>query len=148
MKQLETYIIEKLKVSLKNVYYKLGLDIFDNVKSENDFYNNVNKLLNTLLDISENIYDGQRPSNQDSNKYIVIVKDKNTSASVIFLGDNSEYDCFLIMYNTTSLEIMLTRLKKNITNFIPVGNDLSNIYLFKFGNELNDLLKYCEKNAV
>lgn len=148
MKQLETYIIEKLKVSLKNVYYKLGLNIFDNVKSENDFYNNVNVLLNTLLDISENIYDGQKPSNQDSNKYIVIVKDKKTSASVIFLGDNSKDDCFLILYNTTSLEIMLTRLKKNITNFIPTGNDLSNIYLFKLDNELNDLLKYCEKNAI
>jgi hypothetical protein len=147
MKQLETYIIEKLKVSLKNVYYKLGLNIFDNVKSENDFYNNVNVLLNTLLDISENIYDGQKPSNnQDSNKYIVIVKSE--SSAVIFLGDNSKDDCFLILYNTTSLEIMLTRLKGNINKFIPTGNDRSDIYLFKLDNELNDLLKYCEKNAI
>ena len=46
MKQLEAYINEKLKIR-HPIYDELGLDLFNNVKSEADFNNNANKLLNT-----------------------------------------------------------------------------------------------------
>jgi hypothetical protein len=144
MKQLEAYINEKLKIR-HPVYYELELDLFDNVKSEADFNNNANKLLNTLLDISENIYDGPNTHiSNDNRKYIMIVKDKSL---VIFVGDNSEDVCFLIMYNASSFKTMLTRLKGNITKFIPTDHNQSNLYVFKLDNELDGLLKYCEKNT-
>jgi hypothetical protein len=144
MKQLETYIIEKLKIR-HPVYDELGLDLFNNVKSEADFNNNANELLNTLLDISENIYDGPNTTiNADNYKYILIVKDNST---IIFVGDNSKDECFLLAYNTTLNSIMIPRLVKNITSFIPKEHKQSNLYVFKFNNELDVLLKYCEKYA-
>ena len=144
MKQLEAYINEKLKIR-HPVYYELELDLFDNVKSEADFNNNANKLLNTLLDISENIYDGPNTHiSADNCKYIMIIKD---NPAVIFVGDNSKDDCFLLAYNTTLKSIMIPRLVKNITNFIPKEHKQSNLYIFKFNNELDALLKYCEKHA-
>ena len=144
MKQLETYINEKLKIR-HPVYDELGLDLFNNVKSEANFNNNANKLLNTLLDISENIYDGPNTHiSADNCKYILIVKDNST---VIFVGDNSKDECFLLAYNTTLKSIMIPRLVKNITNFIPKEHKQSNLYIFKFKNELDELLKYCEKHA-
>ena len=144
MKQLETYISEKLKIR-HPVYDELGLDLFNNVKSEANFNNNANKLLNTLLDISENIYDGPNTHiSADNCKYILIVKDNST---VIFVGDNSKDECFLLAYNTTLKSIMIPRLVKNITNFIPKEHKQSNLYIFKFKNELDELLKYCEKHA-
>lgn len=144
MKQLETYINEKLKIR-HPVYDELGLDLFNNVKSEADFNNNAHELLNTLLDISENIYDGPNTHiSADNCKYILIVKDNST---VIFVGDNFKDECFLIAYNTTLNSIMIPRLVKNISSFIPKGHKQSNLYMFKFKNELNELLKYCEKHA-
>ena len=144
MKQLEAYINEKLKIR-HPVYDELGLDLFNNVKSEADFNNNAKELLNTLLDISENIYDGPNTHiSADNCKYILIVKDNST---VIFVGDNSKDDCFLLAYNTTLKSIMIPRLVKNITNFIPKEHKQSNLYVFKFNNELDALLKYCEKHA-
>lgn len=144
MKQLEAYINEKLKIR-HPAYDELGLDLFNNVKSEADFNNNANKLLKTLLDISENIYDGPNTHiTADNYKYIMILKDNST---VIFVGDNSKDDCFLIAYNTSLKSIMMPRLVKNITNFIPTDHNQSNLYLFKFANELDALLKYCEKYA-
>lgn len=136
---------EKLKIR-HSVYYELGLDIFDNVKNESDFINNANKLLKTLLEDFENIYDGTNTSiKQDNNKYIEIIKGKSV---IIFVGDNSKDECFLITYNISSYSIMINRLVKNITNFIPKDyNNSDDLYLFKLGNELNDLLNYCEKNA-
>lgn len=144
MKQLETYIIEKLKIR-HPVYDELGLDLFNNVKSEADFNNNAKELLNTLLDISKNIYDGPNTHiSADNCKYIMIIKDNST---VIFVGDNSKDECFLLAYNTTLKSIMIPRLVKNITNFIPKEHKQSNLYIFKFNNELDALLKYCEKHA-
>ena len=144
MKQLEAYINEKLKIR-HPVYDELGLDLFNNVKSEADFNNNANELLNTLLDISENIYDGPNTHiSADNCKYIMIIKD---NPAVIFVGDNSKDDCFLLAYNTTLKSIMIPRLVKNITNFIPKEHKQSNLYIFKFNNELDALLKYCEKHA-
>lgn len=144
MKQLETYINEKLKIR-HPVYDELGLDLFNNVKSEADFNNNANEFLNTLLDISENIYDGPNTHiSADNCKYIMIIKD---NSMVIFVGDNSKDDCFLLAYNTTLKSIMIPRLVKNITNFIPKEHKQSNLYVFKFNNELDALLKYCEKHA-
>lgn len=144
MKQLETYIIEKLKIS-NSTYFDLGLDLVNNVKSETDFNNNANELLNKLLDISENIYDGPNTIiSADNCKYIMIIKD---NPAVIFVGDNSKDDCFLLAYNTTLKSIMIPRLVKNITNFIPKEHKQSNLYVFKFNNELDALLKYCEKHA-
>lgn len=144
MKQLEAYINEKLKIR-HPVYDELGLDLFNNVKSEADFNNNANELLNTLLDISENIYDGPNTHiSADNCKYIMIIKD---NPAVIFVGDNSKDDCFLLAYNTTLKSIMIPRLVKNITNFIPTDHNQSNLYVFKFNNELDALLKYCEKHA-
>jgi hypothetical protein len=142
MKQLETYINEKLKIR-HPVYYELGLDLFDNVKSEDDFNNKANKLLNTLLDISENIYDGPNTHiSTDNCKYIMLVKDKSI---IIFIGDNSEDESFLVSYNTTLNSIMMPKLNGNITKFIPTDHNQSNLYVFKFDNELDELLKYCEK---
>lgn len=144
MKQLETYIIEKLKIS-HHVYDDLGLDLFKNVKSETDFNNNANALLDTLLDISENIYDGPNTIIREDNcKYIVMVKDK---AIVIFVGDNSEDECFLLSYNTTLNDILIPKLTKNITKLFPYDYNQSNLYMFKFDTELDELLKYCEKNS-
>lgn len=144
MKQLEAYINEKLKIR-HPVYDELGLDLFNNVKSEADFNNNANELLNTLLDISENIYDGPNTHiSADNCKYILIVKDNST---VIFVGDNSKDESFLIAYNTTLKSIMTPRLVKNITSFIPKEHKQSNLYIFKFDNELDEFLKYCEKYA-
>ena len=144
MKQLEAYINEKLKIR-HPIYDELGLDLFNNVKSEADFNNNAKELLNTLLDISENIYDGPNTRiSADNCKYILIIKDNST---VIFVGDNSKDDCFLLAYNTTLKSIMIPRLVKNITNFIPKEHKQSNLYVFKFNNELDALLKYCEKHA-
>lgn len=144
MKQLETYIIEKLKIR-HPVYHELGLDLFNNVKSEVDFNKNANELLNTLLDISENIYDGPNTIiSADNFKYIMIIKDNST---IIFVGDNSKDECFLLAYNTSLKGIMIPKLVKNINNFIPTDHTQSNLYLFKLNNELNELLKYCEKNA-
>lgn len=144
MKQLEAYIIEKLKIR-HPVYDELGLDLFNNVKSEADFNNNAKELLNTLLDISKNIYDGLNTHiSADNCKYIMIIKDNST---VIFVGDNSKDECFLLAYNTTLKSIMIPRLVKNITNFIPTDHNQSNLYVFKFDNELDELLKYCEKHA-
>ena len=144
MKQLEAYINEKLKIR-HPIYDELGLDLFNNVKSEADFNNNAKELLNTLLDISKNIYDGPNTHiSADNCKYIMIIKDNST---VIFVGDNSKDDCFLLAYNTTLKSIMIPRLVKNITNFIPKEHKQSNLYIFKFNNELDALLKYCEKHA-
>lgn len=144
MKQLEAYINEKLKIR-HPVYDELGLDLFNNVKSEADFNNNAKELLNTLLDISKNIYDGPNTHiSADNCKYIMIIKDNST---VIFVGDNSKDECFLLAYNTTLKSIMIPRLVKNITNFIPTDHNQSNLYVFKFDNELDELLKYCEKHA-
>ncbi len=144
MKQLETYIIEKLKIS-HHVYGDLGLDLFKNIKSEEDFNKNAIELLNTLLDISENIYDGPNtPISTDNCKYIMIVKDKSV---IIFLGDNSKDGCFLVAYNTSLNSIMIPKLTGNITKFIPKDHKQSNLYIFKFDNELNELLNYCEKHA-
>ena len=142
MKQLETYINEKLNIRR---FYELGLDLFDNVKSEDDFNNNAIEFLNTLLDISENIYDGPNTTiSTDNCKYVMIVKDKSV---IIFLGDNSEDGCFLVAYNTTLNSIMIPKLTGNITKFIPKDHKQSNLYMFKFKNELDKLLEYCEKHA-
>ena len=141
MKQLETYINEKLKIRR---FYELGLDLFDNVNTEADFNNNANKLLNTLLDISENIYDGPNTIISYDSKYIMIVKDKSV---IIFLGDNSKDGCFLVAYNDVHDRIIIPKLNGNITKFIPKEHKQSNLYIFKFDNELNDLLNYCEKHA-
>lgn len=142
MKQLETYIIEKLKIS---GFYEVGLDLFENVKSETDFNNNANKFLNTLLEKFENIYAGPKTAiGIDNSKYIIMVKDKSI---FIFVGDNSEDECFLVSYNTTLNSIMMPKLNSNITKLIPVDHNQSNIYVFKFDNELDAFLKYCEKYA-
>lgn len=142
MKHLQDILLEKLKIRR---FYELGLDLFDNVKSEDDFNNNANKLLNTLLDISENIYDGPNTIiSYDSNKYIMIVKDKSV---IIFLGDNSEDGCFLVAYNAVHDRIMIPKLNGNITRFIPKEHKQSNIYLFRCDNALDDLLNYCKKHA-
>jgi hypothetical protein len=63
------------------------------------------------------------------------------------VGDNSKDECFLLAYNTTLNSIMIPRLVKNITSFIPKEHKQSNLYMFKFNNELDEFLKYCEKNA-
>jgi hypothetical protein len=144
MKQLETYIIEKLKIS-NSVQYDLGLDLFKNVKSEEDFNTKANKLLDTLLDISENVYDGPNTViSADNCKYIAMVMDKSI---IIFVGDNSEDECFLVSYNTTLNSIMITRLNSNITKLFPYDYNQSNLYMFKFDSELDELLKYCEKHT-
>lgn len=145
MKALSQHILEKLKIR-HPVYYELGLDLFNNVKSEEDFNNNANELLNTLLDISENIYDNIKTSvaQDSSDKYIIIVKDKSL---IVFVGDNSKDKCFLVLYNTEHGRIMTIKLTGRITKFIPTDHNQSNIYLFKLDNALDDLLNYCEKNA-
>ena len=144
MKQLETYINEKLKIR-HPVYDELGLDLFNNVKSEADFNNNANELLNILLEISENIYDGPNTHiSADNCKYIMIIKD---NPAVIFVGDNSEDECFLLSYNTTLNDILIPKLTKNITKLFPYDYNQSNLYVFKFGHELDELLKYCEKHT-
>jgi hypothetical protein len=142
MKQLETYIIEKLKIRT-SVQYEIGLDLFNNVKSEADFINNANKLLDTLLDISENIYDGPNTDiSPDNCKYIEIVNDSST---FIFVGDNTEDECFLVSYNKSLNSIMIPKLSSNITKLIPVDHNQSNLYVFKFDNALDKLLEYCKK---
>ncbi len=144
MKQLETYIIEKLKIS-HHVYSDLGLDLFKNVKSEEDFNKNANKLLDTLIDISENVYDGPNTNiSADNCKYIAMVLDKSI---VIFVGDNSEDECFLVSYNTTLNSIMMPKLNKNITKLFPYDYNQSNLWVFKFDTELDKLLEYCEKHT-
>ena len=132
----------KLKIS-HHVYGDLGLDLFKNVKSEEDFNKNANKLLDTLIDISENVYDGPNTNiSADNCKYILIVKDKSV---LVFVGDNSTDKCFLVLYNPEHGRIMTIKLEGRITKFIPVGHNQSNVYLFKADNALDDLLNYCEK---
>ena len=66
---------------------------------------------------------------------------------IIFVGDNSEDECFLVSYNTTLKSIMITRLNSNITKLFPYDYNQSNLYMFKFDSELDELLKYCEKHT-
>lgn len=140
MKQLETYITEKLKI---NQFYELGLDIFDNVNTEADFIKKVNNLLDTLLQKFKNVYNGTKTSvaQDSSDKYIMIVKDKSV---LVFVGDNSKDKCFLVLYNPEHGRIMTIKLEGRITKFIPTGHNQSNVYLFKVDNALDDLLNFCE----
>lgn len=141
MKQLETYIAERLKI---NQFYELGLDIFDNVNIEADFIKKVNDLLDTLLTKFKNLYNGTKTSvdPDSSDKYIMIVKDKSV---LVFVGDNSKDKCFLVLYNAEQERIMTINLEGRITKFIPTGHNQSNVYLLKADNALDDLLNYCEK---
>ena len=143
MKQLELYIAERLKI---NPFYELGLDIFDDVDTEAKFVTKVNNLLDTLLEKFKNIYNGTKTSvGEDSNKYILIVKDKSV---IVFVGDNSKDKCFLVLYNAEQGRIMTINLDGHIAKFIPTGHNQSNIYLFRCDNALDDLLNFCEKNKL
>ena len=140
MKQLETYIAERLKI---NPFYELGLDIFDNINVEADFIKKVNDLLDILLEKFKNLYNGTKTSvaEDSSDKYIMIVKDNSV---IVFVGDNSKDKCFLVFYNPENGRIMTIKLDGHIAKFIPVGHNQSNVYLFKADNALDDLLNFCE----